>query len=356
MAGNEKDEKQTKTLEDIERQVDAMENAEAGGEGGTPFAGPSDDDVEIVVAPEGDDGEPINLDRLDAGQDPNDELVVDGEQPAEEKHGTEDDDGVAGYSERVRARIRRADNLRKSAEDREESERTARIQAQSEAHSAQLNAAEITLAMVEGSIKDKEAALKIAKDGGKVDDDIKITGELSELRARKTEVERVKEHLKTSKPAVPNPLVHAWERQNRWYGNAEFMAESAAVRTISQQIAQKFPPNTQEHFEEVDRQLKQRMPNLAARVKARLGQDAIRWDARANGAQPRGEPQAQRRQAPRLASPGGGFGKPASSGGKRQIVMTRADFDAMRAVRLDPNKRSDVLNYAREKAALAAQK
>lgn len=345
MAGKDDDDKAgARSIDDIEREVDRMEEAESGGETGSPFVGAADDDVEVVVAAEDDDGQPINVDELNREEERREEL----DQPLETAKPEEDE--VAGYSEKVRRRIMRERDLRKGAEDREEAERAARISAQSQLHATQLNASEITLSMVDSQIKDREAALKVAKDGGKIDDDIKLTGELSELRARKTEVERVRDHLKSVKHEEPNPLVHRWERENRWYNNPEFLAESAAVRTISAQLAKKFPANTDEHFEEVNKELQRRMPNLESRVKARLGQDAIRW----NGSQAREEREQPRRQAPKLAAPSGGFGR--SSAGKRQIVITRTDMESMRSVRLDPNNKTHVLQYAREKAALANNK
>lgn len=333
-------------LEDIEREVDRMENAEAGGEGAQPIVTQSDDDIEVVLAPEDEEGEPINLDKLEEVK----EEPLGGEAGDEVKEEDDTDEDIASYSEKVRRRIMRERSLRVAAENREEAERSARIQSQAENHASQLNSAEITLAMVDEQIKQKEALLKAAKDGGKIDDDIKLSGELGELRSRKTEVERVRDHLKTAKPAQPNPLLHAWERENRWYGNPEFYAESATVRAISQQVAQKYPPNTKEHFEEVDKQLRQRMPNLVARVKARLGQDSIRGqEARGGNGKTQLEP---RRQAPRLASPGGGFGRPANAGSKQRIVITKTDVEAMRRVRLDPNNKTHVLEYAQNKAAL----
>lgn len=343
----EKDDKPTaRGLEDIEREVDRMENAEAGGEGAQPIVTQSDDDIEVVLAPEDDEGAPI-LDKLEEGK----EEALGGEATEDEVKDEDDDGDIASYSEKVRRRIMRERSLRVAAENREEAERSARIQSQAENHASQLNSAEITLAMVDGQIKEKEALLKTAKDGGKIEDDIKLSGELGELRARKTEVERVRDHLKTAKPAQPNPLLHAWERENRWYGNPEFFAESATVRAISQQVAQKYPPNTKEHFEEVDKQLRQRMPNLVARVKARLGQDSIRGqDTRGGNGKHELEPRG--RQAPRLASPGGGFGRPASPGNKQRIVITKTDVEAMRRVRLDPNNKTHVLEYAQNKVAL----
>lgn len=345
--GDKDDKPAARGLEDIEREVDKMENAEAGGEGAQPIVTQSDDDIEVVLAPEDDDGAPINLDKLEEAR----EEPLGGEAGAEDDAKDDDTDGdIASYSEKVRRRIMRERDLRVAAENREEAERSARIQSQAENHASQLNSAEITLAMVENQIKEREALLKTAKDGGKIEDDIKLSGELGELRARKTEVERVRDHLKTAKPAQPNPLLHAWERENRWYGNPEFFAESATVRAISQQVAQKYPPNTKEHFEEVDKQLRQRMPNLVARVKARLGQDSIRGQDRGGNGKP--QPQQQTRQAPRLASPGGGFGRPANAGGKQRIVITKTDVEAMRRVRLDPNNKTHVLEYAQNKAAL----
>lgn len=334
-------------LEDLEAEIDRMEDAEAGGEASRPFAALDDDDVEVVLAAEDDDGKPVGLERP-AEETPAEE----GEIAHAGEHGEDED---ASYSEKVRRRINRERTLRVSAEDREEAERTARIAAQTEAHSSKLSAAEITLSMVEGQIKDKEGSLKVAKDGGKIDDDIRLTGELSDLRRQRAEVEQVRDHLKNSKPAQPNPLVHQWQRENRWFNNAEFAAESAAVRTISAQIATKFPPTSKEHFDEINKELQKRMPNLAARVKARLGQDAIRWEGdrrpNGNGSEPAAAA-TPKRQAPRLASPGPGFGR-AQAGSKRQIVLTRADIDGMRAVRLDPSNKTHVLEYAREKEAIA---
>jgi len=345
MAEENKDGKPAATLDDLEKQVDAMEESSSGGEKTQSVLGAEDDNIEVVVVPES------GRDDADGGggppERPADSAAADDAGDGSET--TVDDDAeLAGYSKSVRARIRREIELRKASESREDSERSLRIQAQTIARNSQLDQAEVTLAMLEKEEKSVESRLKEAKDKGKVDDDIALTKELGGLQAKRLEVERVRDDFKRTKPAQPNPLVVEWERKNRWFGNSEFAAESEAVKVISRQLAQKFPPTTPQHFEEVEKEMRRRVPNLAARVRARLGQDAIAWGGEKGGP---GKEQPVRHGGPRLAAPSGGFGRPAG-GQKRTIELTKSDLESMRRVRLDPNNRQHVLQYAREKAAL----
>ncbi len=346
MAGEKTSKTETATLEDLEKEVDKMEGEVAEGGRSQSVIGAEDDDVEVRIVPEAgrDDVPPATEGEV------SEESGEEGEAPPDENA---EDAELASYSNPVRARIKREIRLRKAAEDREEAERTARVQAQTGERQAHLDQAEITLSMLDRELAGAEADLKKAKDGGKVDEDIAATRKMGELQAKKLEVERMRDHLKRVQPAQPNPLVVAWERKNRWFGNPEFAPESEAVKAISVALAKKYPPHTEEHFVEVEKELRRRLPNLAARVRARMGQDAISWGDRAR---PAGERAAPTRQGgPRLASPSSGFGR-AAPGQKRQIELTKSDLESMRKVRLDPNNKQHVLQYAREKKALADQK
>lgn len=341
MADKDDKGKGPRSLEDLEAEVDKMEKRSEGGETVESTLGTESDDLEVVFVPGAREKEGDDVPEEPAEGQQGGEVPEEGEAP-------EGEADLANYSKNVRSRIRREIRLKEDAETREQAERELRVNAQREAHSSQVAYVETSLALMDTKIKETEGKLKAAKEGGKTDDEIAATGELADLKSKRNEIERAQEHLKTQKQAQPNPLVHAWERENRWFGNAEFQPETMAVRSISAQLAQKYPPNTPEHFREVDRELQRRMPNLAARVRARLGQDAIRWQGSRNGAKQDEEPA---RGGPRLAAPGGGFGR-SNSSGKRLIELDKSDLEAMRRVRLNPENKEHVLQYAREKAAL----
>lgn len=339
------------TLEDIEAELDKMDQAAAGGESAEPLAGPSDDDLEIIFAPDGGDrGEGDDIEDREAA--PGSELAggaADGEGEGD------DDQELSGYSKNVRQRIARADRLRREAETREEGERQARVQAQSRERAANLQAAEATVALLDVTINEKRSQLKVAKEGGKTDDEIKITSELQQLETKKLRGQELIEGLKSA-PAHDDTAVNAnratWQTGNKWFQHPEFAVESQLVVAISNDLARKgIAPSSPEHFKRIDEELRSRMPQLAARVRARLGQGSISWGGNVrenNGG--RQQDNGARRGAPRLASPGPGFGKPAN--GKRQVVLTSEDVQNMRKVRLDPNNKEHVLRYASEKQAL----
>jgi hypothetical protein len=346
-------EKKGASLEDIEAEMDKMDAQEASGERTQPILGAADDDVEVMFAAE--DGETDERPAPAARTEEEGKRAEEGaEQRAEETEETgeaEDDPELAGYSKGIRARIGRETRMRRAAEAREEAERTARVNAETRAQGAELAQAELTLKLLEDKISAEEAKLKKAKTDGKVDDEVAASRAMGDLQAQRHDVERARDHLKTMKPApAANPLVHTWSAQNRWFNNPEFAPESAMVKSISADIAAKFPPNTQEHFDELDRELRKRVPNLAARVRARLGASAIKWEKGERQAPQNGSGREQR-PGPRLGAPSAGFGRSAS--GKRQVVLTRADTDNMRRVRLDPENPKHVLQYAREKSRLS---
>lgn len=341
----EKEGKPAKALEDLERLTDQMESSQLGGESVEPVLGAESEDFDVVISTE-EGAETSNIEAEEAAirEDLDRESAETIEEDTPDKT---PDKTMAGYSVPVRQRILREIRLREASDNIAEAERTARIAAQNRAQAAELSAAEITLAMIDDKMKTTEARLKIAKDGGKVDDDIAATREMGELQAQKVQVEQIRNNLKAQKQSGPNPMVIQWQKKNRWFNHPEFVVESAAVRAASAQLASKYAPDTPEHFEALDRELRTRLPNLAARVQARLGKEAIDWQ-KSPAKQERSE---TKRQTPRLAAPsGGGFVR--NSQGKRQITLTRVDLENMRNVRLDPNNKEHVLEYARSKSEL----
>lgn len=339
-------------LENLEAELDRMEGLDKEGLKSGSIVGAEADDLQVVFATGNDDTLEEDLDKPDAEPvDDDGPEEPEGEELGEPKG---DERELSSYSRRVRARIQREESLRKEAETREETERAGRIRSQNETHESHKREADTGMALVDMQIKETTAALKAAKDGGKVDDEIAAQSKLSELQGKRARLAEAKDSLERSGPpaaGAPNQLANRWQGGNRWFDNPEFMAESQMVRAISTELARKgVPPSSEQHFIDLDRELKRRMPNLAARVRERLGTDAINW--RGEQRRPGGEP--ARRGGPRLAAPGQqapGFGGKTSEG-KRQVVLTPADLEGMRKVRLDPTNKTHVLQYAREKAAL----
>ena len=116
-----------KTIDELDAAIDKMEGDIAAGETPGEVSGPSNDDVEVIYAPE---DEALPEKRGEEGEA--------GETPTEEDERGEEKE-LAGYSQKVRQRIERETRLRKDSEAREEAERSARVAAERRAQASDLS-------------------------------------------------------------------------------------------------------------------------------------------------------------------------------------------------------------------------
>lgn len=256
------------------------------------------------------------------------------------------EDDTREYSVKVRERIAREQSARRSAEDRAKASHEARVAAEREAVAAQQEALETTEAALGVQIQALKAALVKAKDDGKTSDEVELQ---SKLAAKERQLENVgagKESLKQKAERLkaggqdnaPNPLAQEWVRTNSsWFGSPRFKEQSQIVRVIDAALASDgWDKNTPEYFEELDRRIRRRLPEMQKYMAA-----------------PAKRAKADQRQAPKKESVGSVQRRDGAADGgalgKRKVRLDRADFENMRNFGLDPNSREHQLEYARNK-------
>lgn len=252
--------------------------------------GPDDDGEEFSMGDEpGEDpgqGEDIDFgapeevepeaDETSAEEDPDDIVEVDAE--------TDEDAGEGltkwekeNYSKAMQDRVLRERRLRRQAEERaEELDRRTR-ELELRAYNSDKAGLDILSSSIDRDIKEKTAELKIAKEEGNTDNEISLTGELEELRAKKRKVESTKETLrKPEEKPVINTMAKRWLDRNRWFSNEAFRAEQGYAQAIDSALAAegKLKPDTPEYFVELDKRIHERIPVLRSKIKKVFGGNA----------------------------------------------------------------------------------
>lgn len=298
-----------------------------------------DDDVEVVVV----DDEPVKPggkdevvktddDHVDAPGDKTDDDDV------QDDTGDLDEEALS-YSKAVQKRIQREQRISRQARAAVESEREERIKAQRELHKRNKDIVEVLSVSVERDIKEKVAALKVAREGEDVGKAVDLEQELDDLRAKKRDIETAKANLEKEPDfgvrARPNELADGWKSRNRWFTHPRFKAETVFAMTIDKRLAAEgMNPMTPEYFREFDRRIAEELPDLRARVKTVF--------------KPAVKPQAKQTVA--AVQPKGAAVSPA---GKTRMTLTKSDLEAMQNFKMDPTNPAHLKQYAREKMEAA---
>lgn len=253
--------------------------------------------------------------------------------------GDKDKGGDKDYGRKVRERIERERRLSREARASAANERAARLQAEARAFAREKSALETTEAALDALISSKTTQLKQAKEDGKTDDEIKLSGEIARHQADKVNVEHAKrqavadeEKAKVAHAAPgPNPLAHQWMRNNPWFNNERYREQTEITRSLDRTLsAEGYDKDDPEYYRELTRRAVRRMPELR-RFYERKG----------------GEQRPQRRD------PTGGVIRRQhnDNGGERKgvIRLSRSDVENMRAFGLDPNDKATVIEYAKNK-------
>ena len=339
--------------------LDALDEAGDGGEddqhGATPVAAAVEDpgdsvEFQIVDGDEADQG--------DAGE----------EQEAEAQAGADGDDfdtGDAGdevgddlltAEERktlklpFQKRLSRERQLKRESDAIAARESAARVAAQSQLLESRKATAAVLLENLDLKISNKTAELRAAKDAANTDDELKLQGELDDLRAQRRDIGAAKQQLEAIKtpeaggvaPAV-NPVLDRWKARNRWIANKDFAAEYALVEKIDKEIFAegKLKVNEPGYFNELDRRLNAQIPSLRAKVQKVYGTQAPAKKV----VQQRVAPVSRAAPTVRQANAGGS---------KTKVVLSRADIENMERFGLPtnpntPEGRKALTAYAQEK-------
>jgi len=229
------------------------------------------DDPKGKAEPDGRAGDGEEADEADAAK----AKPMIGRDDDEEQGSDESDDD---YSERVRKRIDRERKAKqKAAEERDYWKQKADEMSQQLAESRRVTS-ERTVKAIDDQISATEKALEDAIESGKTSDQVRLTSKLTDLKAERittllnkeddssTEtVERNGEAGKVAdKRSETNPLVTKWVKSNAdWYGKRGFERQTRLANRIDREVYEDgFSPTDPDYFEELDRRLKDKVPEL----------------------------------------------------------------------------------------------
>lgn len=325
--------------------VDEAEEAEQQAGTETAVTDAATDDIEIVLAEE--EKEEAEAEKEEEAEPEDDKglAAVDGVETEQA------DDDLKTYSKKVQDRIARERRLVKRAREEAEAavsgERQKRIEAERKSIAAHKNLTEVLLVNIDGQIKAKSTELKKLLEAGETDKQVDIQGELDDLRAKKRDIEGAKvslereaEEFERQAKAVPEkpeitPATQTWLGSNRWFGKKGFAAESDYTRKLDIQLAsERSDKGSPEYFRELNRRIRETMPDLSDKVRRAF------------------KPVTQNKSAVAPVSRSAAVVK-TETASRSRVTLDKADIQNMREHKLDPTNKEHVARYAREK--LAAQ-
>jgi hypothetical protein len=332
------------------------------GEGPAGDASAHDEEIEVVVAGGTDAGDAV--DGPDESGATDDDAISAGGEDDEPAAGEEDaegddelDDEARSYGKNVQARIRREIRLRKRAAEEGQraviTERQQRLDTHRELLQTRKHLAETLLVNVDGDIDKAKAELKRAKDDGNTDEEVAAQEKLSQLHARKAQLEDAKKSLEATEAQFEQeakrqtaaasasqeltPATRSWVERNKWMKNPKLKSEAYHVLHLDSQLTAsgKVEPGTPAYFKELDRLIARELPALKTKIQATMRQ------------QPAGKNNAARAGA----APGGRSapGQSRSASGPTKVVITNEDKQKMLRFKMDPTNKEHLLEFARNK-------
>jgi hypothetical protein len=226
--------------------------------------------------------------------------------------------GEKGGNDEVDERLRAAQEEARAA--REELDRFRAQQADSERAASK----EAVNRMV-SEIEAVEAQLEEAIEAGDTKKQVRLTSQLTDLKARKLSVESRVE-AEPVKPAR-NPKVEGWMRRNDWYNQPGKERYTRLTNRLDREVAAEgYDPKSDDYWVELDTRLKREAPELFAEDKPE-----------------------RKRSGDRVAPVSGDAGGTAKRSTDSRVRLERADFRVMRKFGLDPNNPKHVKEFARNK-------
>lgn len=220
----------------------------------------------------------------DDSQDDVVEAASDSEENQETRTNVQDNDNeLDEYSENVQKRIRKLTAARRKAEEEAAAavQYIQQVQAQNEEYKKRLSTVNTGyISEYEGRISSQEAqakrALAEAHEAGdyeKVADAqsaiAQIAIEKERLRVQKNKSQSVADQQQpeaqaqtpTPQPQQRDPKLESWLGKNQWFGKDKIMTSSARVIHETLVLEEGYDPNTDEYYAEIDKRMRQEMPN-----------------------------------------------------------------------------------------------
>lgn len=272
-------------------QLDEVDQHEDEVIGGDPPQ--KDDDLEVVILDE-DEGKDTKPDKKgeedaqialaeddDAGED------VDTDTPRGELTEWE----KKNYNKAMQGRILRERRIKEravaEAQQKGFAAATAIRAARTEALEAQKISTTLLAEVLSRDITTKQTELLAAKEAGESQKEVQLFSELSDLQAKKRDVENAKQRLdqvkieevRVEQVTQQSPDTQAWLARNKWFGNKQFSDEATFARTMDTGLAEAYKagrfahaPGTSQYFAELDRRIHTKMPTLRAQIRKTYGE------------------------------------------------------------------------------------
>lgn len=255
---------------------------------------------------------------------------------------SEDDD----YSKKVKARIERERRAKRKAQDeasywREQAESLAK-----DTSSRAKDGLKRDIEQADSAIERTLADLDSAIEAGNTKDQVKLTNELTDLKAKKFGAEASLNDLPESGNLQPfdGKVSSAKEKdlsqadkwmddRSDWYRATGFERQTRAANRLDKEVYNAgFDPNTPEYFEELDKRLKAQFPDLYDEIDTTAEDDP-----------------PKRRATRTPVTPVGGNDTPRQRTSGSKVELGEADFANMRRFGLNTNDPNVLKEYARNK-------
>ena len=257
-----------------------------------------------------------------------------------------------GYSERVRKRIQREQRATRKAKDDADYWKQQAEQSSQQLQSMRKKNAESAIERIGGQIESIESQMEAAHEAGNTKDVVKLTSQLTDLKAERYKAEADLEDVGSTETGNDSPesgnvrrkpndqarLVRKWKDGNDdWYGSDGFERQTRVANRIDKEVFDDgYDPGTPEYYEELNARIKAKMPELFDDDTGSETDDNLEPSRRSN------------------RQPVAPVGRSESAETKTRTSSSRVelnedDFANMREFGLDPNDPEVLKEYARNK-------
>jgi hypothetical protein len=255
------------------------------------------------------------------------------------------------YSKKVRSRIDRERRLKLKERERADYwEKQAKAIAK-ERYETERNTLKQSVEQADSAYAQIQSDLKRAIEDGDTDDQVRLTTRLSDLKAEKVLAESRLENLSadgnwdafddniSAEPSKKQSLADKWmDGHSDWYGAKGFERQTRLANRIDKEVfAEGYQPDSPDYFEELDRRLKEKVPEVYDSLDFAESEEAYSTD---------NQPDRSRGRSVVAAVSGNESPQKVRSS---KVELGAADFENMRRFGLDANDPETLKEYARNK-------
>jgi len=318
-------------------------------------AGRKDAGIELTpdgqsVADDAGNDDQIVIDELRSADDDAEQQVADDDQASTD---SEDDD----YSKKVKARIEREARAKRKERQRADQQTQRADYWEQQANQLAKNSyegekrnLELGIEQTDLAITQVQADLERAIEDGQTKDQVRLTNQLTDLKADKAKAEYGLNDLSPDGNVQPfddkispegkkptESKADKWmEDRSDWYGAKGFERQTRLANRLDKEVYKDgYDPGTEEYFEELDKRIKEKEPKLY---------DDLDAGADDNDTDDKGD-----RRGKNVVAPVGGNETRHQRTSGSKVDLTPEDFDTMREFNLDTNDPEVLKEFARNK-------